>query len=49
MKKIEVWVLEHIANDFDNVSSHFYPTRSEAVRAAINEKLDQMKKELGKT
>ena len=48
MKKIEVWLLEHIALEFDQVSSHYYPTRSEAIRAAINEKLEKMKKELEK-
>ena len=46
MRKFEVWVPEHIANEFDKRYINFYPTRAEALRAAITEKNDKMKQEL---
>ena len=46
MRKFEVWVPEHIANEFDKLYVYFYPTRAEGLRAAIIEKKDKMKQEL---
>jgi metal-responsive CopG/Arc/MetJ family transcriptional regulator len=46
LKKFEVWVLAHLAKEFDKYGLQLYPTRSEALRAAISEKTERMKIEL---
>ena len=46
LKKFEVWVLVRLGDEFDKYALQLYPTRSEALRAAVMEKTERMKIEL---
>ena len=45
-RKFEVWIPEHIADEFDKLYGFFYTTRAETLRAAVIEKNEKMKQEL---